>query len=299
MVKLIIDTDLGGDSDDVGALSLAHNMMNLGYADLLAVTTCSSACYSAVTVKWINEIYGHGDIPVGVNRQRAWMEDIKVNAYSYPLSQEYLSSHPEPEFDSSLDLLRRTLAGNTDVKIVTIGTLNNIADLLRSGPDGISPLSGKELVSHSVSSFYIMGGEFTDPSFAEYNIQCDIESSRYVSENCPVPIVYSGFEFGQNVYTGINLGKDDKTNPLYRAYRIVSDNIKWELPVRDSWDPITVYAAVMDGIDRENFEKVSNLKISFSEEGCACVAQGGSDSYLKLLCSNEKMRDILDGYIHI
>ena len=299
MVKLILDTDLGGDSDDVGALSLAQNMMRLGCADLLAVTTCSSECWSAITVRWINEIYGRGDIPVGVNRQKPWMDDRKVNSYSYPLSQEYLSRNPMPEFESSLSLLRRTLAAERNVKIVTIGTLNNFCDLLKSSPDGLSPLTGAELVRQRVDSVYIMGGGFTVPGYAEYNIQCDVESAQYVSENCPVPLVYSGFEFGQNIYTGINLGKEDRTNPLFRAYQIVADNCKLGAPLRDSWDPITVYAAVMENIDTENFEKVCGLRIRFDDEGAASVSEGGNDSYLRLLCDKKKMTDILDRYIRL
>jgi inosine-uridine nucleoside N-ribohydrolase len=299
MVRFILDTDLGGDSDDAGALALSHNLMKLGHAELLAVTSDSSACYSPVTIKWINEFFGRGDIPVGINRSRAFMERDEQNLYSKPLAEEYLSTHPMPEFDSSLNILRRTVAANRDIRIVTIGALNNLCDLLRSGPDEISPLTGEELVRRNAGCVYVMGGQFTDPGYAEYNITCDTDSARYVSEHCPVPIVYSGFEFGQNIYTGINFGRENKTNPMYKAYSLVAEAFRLGSPTRDSWGPITVYAAVFDGTDTGNIEKVSGLRIRFDGEGRAVVTEGGKDSYLRLMCSRQHMTELLDGYMHI
>lgn len=42
MVKIIIDTDIGSDCDDAGALALAHNLANEGKCQILAVTNCLS-----------------------------------------------------------------------------------------------------------------------------------------------------------------------------------------------------------------------------------------------------------------
>lgn len=38
MKKIIIDTDIGWDCDDAGALALIHSLCNKGEAELLAVT---------------------------------------------------------------------------------------------------------------------------------------------------------------------------------------------------------------------------------------------------------------------
>lgn len=39
-VKIIFDTDIGGDCDDAGALALLHRLCDMGEAELLAVTHC-------------------------------------------------------------------------------------------------------------------------------------------------------------------------------------------------------------------------------------------------------------------
>ena len=42
-VKIIFDTDIGGDCDDAGALALIHRLCDKGEAELLAVTHCSNS----------------------------------------------------------------------------------------------------------------------------------------------------------------------------------------------------------------------------------------------------------------
>ena len=37
-VRIIYDTDLGGDCDDAGTLAMLHRLCDLGEAELLAVT---------------------------------------------------------------------------------------------------------------------------------------------------------------------------------------------------------------------------------------------------------------------
>lgn len=41
-VKLILDTDMGSDYDDAGAIAVMHNLSREGFVDVLAVTYCSS-----------------------------------------------------------------------------------------------------------------------------------------------------------------------------------------------------------------------------------------------------------------
>ena len=75
MVKIILDTDLGRDCDDVGALSLLHTMASDGDAKILAVTLCTSAISSLVTVQAINEWYKRPDIPIGKYDKKVFLEE--------------------------------------------------------------------------------------------------------------------------------------------------------------------------------------------------------------------------------
>jgi hypothetical protein len=44
-VKIIFDTDHGGDADDLGALVMLHNLHNRGECELLAVMSWSTEQY--------------------------------------------------------------------------------------------------------------------------------------------------------------------------------------------------------------------------------------------------------------
>lgn len=87
-----------------------------------------------------------------------------------------------------------------------------------------------------------MGGNFIDLTHAEYNILTDIESARFVSENFPMPIVYCGFELGENVLTGRNLKSTSEQHPVKLAYKLHSQKNN---SIRFSWDPITVYCSII------------------------------------------------------
>ena len=295
MVKLILDTDLGGDCDDAGALALAHNLVNRGKAELLAVTTCSSAIFSATAVQYMNEAFGRGDIPVGRNETKPFLETFDFNRYAAPLAEEYLATHTLPKIENAVRLLRRTLANNDKVTIVTIGMLNNIADLLRSSPDDISPLAGVELVRERVDAMYSMAGDFGDLEHDEWNIACDVESARYVSENFPRPIVYSGFEVGKDIFTGRRLGENGKDNPFCKAYYVTSTAYRLGGILRDSWDPLTVYASVIT--DSPYLEMSEPMTVRFDGAGRVIMSQGGKDRYLKIRCTKDEMAEILDGFM--
>ena len=64
-VNLIVDTDLGFDVDDAGALAVAHHYADLGEVNLLA-TMHSTACDLGIAaVNVINTYYGRGHLPLG------------------------------------------------------------------------------------------------------------------------------------------------------------------------------------------------------------------------------------------
>ena len=66
-IPVILDTDLDGDVDDVGALALLNDFMDQGEATLLAcvhntVNTQQSSC---AAIRAINAYYEHPSIPIG------------------------------------------------------------------------------------------------------------------------------------------------------------------------------------------------------------------------------------------
>ena len=290
MKKIILDTDLGSDCDDAGAIALMHRMADLGEAEILAVTHCTSEIGGAVTVKAINEYYRRPDVPVGQYSETSFLEDEACKRFTKHIMADYLETHQMPKFENATRVMRRILSEHSDVTLVAIGFFNNCAELLRSGPDDVSPLTGAELIKENVRELYVMGGNFADLTDAEYNIKTDIESAKYVAENFPVPVVYAGFELGECVRTGAKLRQAEENHPVKKIY-----SLRQADGLRESWDPIAVYCAIRDG--NPLFKKSRKCKITFDDNGRAVIGNEGKDCYLIATATNEEVRRELEKYI--
>lgn len=291
--KIMLDTDMGMDCDDAGALALLHRIADKTDTEILAVTHCSSGISGAVTVKYINEYYGRPQIPVGTFRTRRFLEDEACVKYTKPLMEKYLTTHKMPEFQSSVKVLRKALSNQTDVTIVVIGMLNNIAELIKSEPDEFSELCGRELIEKSVKNMYVMGGNFVDKDFCEYNIRTDTESAVYTAENFPRPIVWCGFECGAEVKTGKHFLNGDDTNPVSFAYHI---HCGYNVCEYRSWDLVTVFAAVFRNTPLLSLR--NNLKVTFDDKGRTLVSPGGKDSHLTLDCTEKVLGDEINRFLY-
>jgi hypothetical protein len=67
-VKLIFDTDMGNDVDDVVALCMIHSLQKRGACELLAVIRTKDHPKAAAFVDAVNTFYGFPETPVGVVR---------------------------------------------------------------------------------------------------------------------------------------------------------------------------------------------------------------------------------------
>ena len=56
-IKIIFDTDIGGDCDDAGALALIHRLCDKGETEFLAVTHCCNSPYLAGCIDSINHFF--------------------------------------------------------------------------------------------------------------------------------------------------------------------------------------------------------------------------------------------------
>ena len=73
-VKIIFDTDIGGDADDLGALVMLNNFMAKGECDLLAVMCWSTEKYAVSAIDAVNRFYQHPDIPIGTRKDSTFYE---------------------------------------------------------------------------------------------------------------------------------------------------------------------------------------------------------------------------------
>jgi inosine-uridine nucleoside N-ribohydrolase len=232
-VRLIFDTDMGNDVDDAMALAVIHALESRGECRLLAVTVTKDNPYAAPVVDLLNTFYGRGEVPIGVVRGGVTPEDgryIKQVATAtddgrprYP--HDLQSGRDAPE---ATGLLRKVLAAQPDgsVVVVQVGFSTNLARLLDSKPDDVSPLDGKALIARKVRLLSVMAGAFTPElrkkHFKEYNIVRDVNSARTVFGQWPTPIVASGWEIGHAIQHPARSMQRDygyvKHHPLREAY---------------------------------------------------------------------------------
>ena len=244
-VKIIFDTDLGPDYDDVGALAFLHAMADSGDVDILATVSSNKNELVAPSINVINTYFGRSELAVGAPKtagvdlgsSQHWADSI---VEKYPHKIKSTSSIAD-----AVDIYRKTLSIQPDnsVTIVTVGFLTNLNNLLKSKADNISPFTGKELVIKKVKRLVSMAGRF--PEGKEFNIYMDSAASKYVYENWPGEVIFTGFEIGSEIHTGLKLIKSDiKNSPVKDVFRISIPLSAEDKDGRMSWDETAVLIGI-------------------------------------------------------
>lgn len=245
-VSIILDTDIGPDYDDVGAMALLHAMADNGECRILATIASNQTPRIVATLDVINTYFGRPDMPVGVpkgagvNLPAAQGWDSVITA-KYPHNLK-----TNAQAADAVALYRQILAQQPDqsVTIATIGFLTNMADLWQSKADRFSPLAGRELIRRKVKRLVCMAGKF--PEGKEFNVEKDAAASKIVFDNWNTPIVFSGFEVGEKIFTGLPLIQSNiKNSPVKDVYAIgIAKGGEEDKNGRMSWDQTAVLVAV-------------------------------------------------------
>lgn len=294
-VPLIFDTDIGNDVDDVLALGMIHALEARGDCKLLAVTITKDNPLAASFTDAVNTFYGKGEIPIGICRSGVTPQKGKFNVLAqkkdngklrYPHDLKDAKQIPD-----AVTVLRRALAGAKDgsVVIVQVGFSTNLANLLKSTGDDISPLTGKQLVKQKVKLLSIMAGAFEKiprkgklVDHLEYNIIKDIPAAQKLAQEWPTPVVWSGYEIGLSVpYPHESIEEDynyTPHHPLAEAY------ILYNPPPhnRPTWDLTSVLYAVFP--HRGYFGLSDSGDVDVKDNGLTTFKKNdqGRHRYLKL-----------------
>jgi hypothetical protein len=150
-VKIIFDTDIGGDADDLGALVMLHNFKDKGECELLAVMNWSNDDYAVPAIDAVNRYYERPDTPIGARKDNIYKDEKK---YNYAIANHFEHKLTYKDVPDTTTLYRKILSKQKDgnVVMVTVGPLLNIGRLIESQPDLISNLTGKELISRKVNN---------------------------------------------------------------------------------------------------------------------------------------------------
>jgi purine nucleosidase len=183
MLKLHLDTDLGGDIDDLCALAM---VLSWPEVELVAVTTVAEHQGNrAGYARYALELAGRAEAAVAAGA------DASLGCYRWwptlPVEEDYW---PEPippapsSLDQALDLLEQSI--EQDAIIVAIGPFTNLALLEQRSPGILRQ-----------ARLYLMGGYVFPPREGfpvwdhqmDYNVQVDVESAQYVLERSNPTIV--------------------------------------------------------------------------------------------------------------
>ena len=310
-VKIIFDTDIGGDCDDAGALALIHRLCDKGEAELLGVTHCYNGEYYAGCIDAINRFYGRR-VPIGVNFAGPKDRNSR-GVYAAELCEKFPNGFPPETHGTAMGakdtlvLLRELLATAEDhsITLVVTGKLSSMERLILSEGDEISPLSGKELVSKKVVRTVLMGGRFFEswpmvlyesgnPTHHvmtwEYNIKGGgYETAKNVFDHWNGELMLSGYEIGSYIVSMVGYGQRARIgDPVAHAYRVHNGD-----KGRCSWDHTAVLEAIRPGV-YWNYHEFG--KVSVDED---CVTRWARNpaykhSYLLPKTDYEEIRQVLD-----
>ncbi len=238
MPVILLDTDIGPDCDDVGALAMLLNMEKAGLCRLAAVTHCTSNPYGVGCIDAVCRHFGRTDMQIGTLKRQGFLTDENCQRYNKAIVEEFPNRFGgNGTAEDAVRVLRRAIAEELGpVTIVAIGPLSNIGALVASPGDDISPLSGRELLRQKGVRLVSMGGGFGGP---EFNFAMDVPATARVLGDWPGKAVFSIFETGVDIITGKNLQNKGKTDPLTRAYALYSPQ------GRSSWDQTAAFYAVL------------------------------------------------------
>jgi purine nucleosidase len=179
--KVIFDTDIGDDVDDVYALALLGSFPNV---KILGVTTAFGQTKerAQVAAKFL-KVMGRGDIPVYAGRRG----EAKIGR-QYEWARGYQSSSIKSG-DAAGFMKHEIDKAPGEIVLIAVGPLTNLGDLLTRYPE----------IKSKIKRIVIMGGAVyvgynnAQPPTAEWNIKCDPKAAQTVYSS-GIPVVMAGLE---------------------------------------------------------------------------------------------------------
>ena len=212
-VKVIFDTDMHDDFDDVGALACLHALADAGECEILATVSNVRTSPSVAMCEIVNAHYGRPDIPVGCTRGIGVKRSVGSGRFAatvgkYAALVRHANSDDAPD---AAEVYRRVLLAQPDKSVVicSVGFLSNMRKLVETD---------RELVARKVKLWVAMA--CSHPKGAEFNSKGDWKSSQIALEQWPTPIVFTDYQYGENCYAGRAIADSSVTNsPVADVFR--------------------------------------------------------------------------------
>ena len=294
-VRLILDTDMGNDVDDLMALCMIHSLQKRGACQLLAVTVTKDHPQAAAFVDAVNTLYGYPDTPIGVVRDGAAKEAGKFNLLADKHPHDLKSGADAPEAGGLIkDILAKQPDGS--VVIAQVGFFTNLARLMDDA-------EAKELIAKKVKALSLMAGAFQTVGFdtrhLEYNVKLDVPAAQKLAKEWPTQMVWSGYEIGvAAAFPHVVIEQDLQympQHPLKEAYYLYSP------PPHDrpTWDPTSVLYAVYP--DRGYFDLSPSGNITVEDDAATLFrpAKKGAGKHRFLIMSPEQTARVREAIVQL
>ncbi|PVE90937.1 nucleoside hydrolase [Microbacterium sp. TPD7012] len=251
--RVILDTDIGTDVDDLMALALILGSPSI---ELIGVTTVygDTALRGRMT-KRIAEIAGvtipvHAGESATLSGREVWWAGHEARLY------DGLEAHELDGADAVGYLIDAVCASPGTVDVLAIGPLTNIAAAIERDPR----------FAPAVRHLWIMGGSFSDDK-AEHNFQSDTDAASVVFAS-GIPTTVAGLDVTRLIEMGREaLGRMSSSGPLGRV--IEAEIVQWWEFWGTEWnvphDPVTVLTLTQPGL------------FTFSPEGHVEIVSDGDD----------------------
>ena len=155
-MKILLDTDIGGDVDDALALALALRSPEIDIIGISLVYIANE--WRANILKNMLQVYGREDIPFVIGAEK-------------PIVGYWGDAPPNLKDNTAAEFIISQCDNNPDLVLVPIGPLTNIAAAFAAAP---RIAQGRKVM--------IMGGALNQAR-AEWNIFCDPEAASIVLES--------------------------------------------------------------------------------------------------------------------
>ena len=268
-LRVILDTDIGGDIDDTWALVMLLKSPEL---DCKLVTTCTGdTTYRARLVAKLLEIAKRTDIQIGIGpAQKSERQPQAEWVREYDLSSYPGTVHA----DGAGALVAAVMSSPEPLTIVAIGPFTTIAAALRREP---------RIAARS--RIVAMAGNITKPfgdatkAIPEFNVKIDVSASRAVFaapwDMTIAPLDTCGFvKVIGDAYRRLVKAEDPLTRALVENYRVWCRALGREAWFADGssilFDTVAVHLAYSD-----EHLVMENLRLTIEDDGLTAVSPRG------------------------
>ncbi len=277
MYKIIVDTDIGSDIDDVMALS--YLLSHKDY-DILGVTTVTGDPVGRARIA--SSLIKHAGKNIPIYPGSASPLKIKQIQTGVPQLESLVHWEHQKDFKENreLEFLHDIITSNPgEIIILSIGPLTNIARLFMKYPD----------IHHLIKGFYSMSGRFGTGEIVgdvlEWNTMLDPEAAKIVYETPITTHCCVGAEITRQMRM---VSEDVKKHFDNEQYKIIYDFCRIWFEKREYMtfhDPLV--AAVIDNPLICNFQKGS---IKVDEKAVTHWFQGAVDGHNSIAADVDKER---------